>query len=415
MDTKIDLSSFFVSFEKEVLSFLLEQHFELTIVGGGARDFLIFKKKSFDLDIEVRNIDAGKLQAVLTEFSRGHPDYKFTELPFGIIRIAESSGHTVEFSLPRTEEIIDPFHHHYFKAHLDANLSFEKAFLRRDFTVNAIGIKIENLSEGTIVDPYNGLEDAQKKILRPVSSDLFPLDPVRFLRAYRFKEKFQYEFDESLKKILASMPLHKLSFHYFKDEWKKAGSLMFGLELISSMGKNSELPAFFEKVSRLVSLLEDLKNHPEHKDLLTPLNFRKLGQVFYYTSRMDFKDLEEEKQEVEFSRVMFELNEKEMKALLNIRALWKVKSFTLNDFGLNENYHFYLKTLQKRLVYLVSHEEFLKTFFPENFLFEWEVYKHSSEIEKNLTVSLKEEREKVSASWRSLYTLHLALARSTLK
>lgn len=406
MDKIIDTSTFFEDFEKSIISFLLDKQFNLTVVGGSARDFLIFSKKSLDLDLEVRNVSLLSLKNELIYFTDNYPEFKFTELPFGIFRVANKFGHTLEFSLPRIEEVIDPFHHHYFKASLHENLSYEKAFVRRDFTINALGIKLLNLNEGVIIDPFNGLKDAQNKILRAVSVETFPLDPVRFLRAYRFSEKFQYEFDDLLKSVLLNMPLHKLSFHYFKEEWKKADNLLFGLKLIDVMTKKNELPVFFENLSRLATLLQDVSRHPDHLRLLSPLDFKKVGQLFYFTSRLDFKNVDEEKSEIEFSRTMFGLNEKEMKALLNVRALWKIKSFNNNDFGTNETYHFYLKTLQKRLIFLASHEEFFKIFFPELFQFEWAVYQNFISLEKNITEDQKKERESMPVNWRSLFTLH---------
>lgn len=409
MSQIVSLSQFFDSEEKALINELLQNHADLTLVGGAARDFLLFNKKSTDLDMEVRHLELSLLKDLLIGFVSRNPQYKFTELPFGVFRVSDSNEHTLEFSLPRMEEVIDPFHHHYFKAQLEKDLPYDKAFIRRDFTINAIGIKLKNLDEGIIIDPFLGLEDAKKKILRAVSAELFSLDPVRFLRAYRFREKFHYEFDESIKDLLLKMPLHKLSFHYFKEEWKKADNFLFGLNLIGEMSKKTELPSFFEQVSRLSILLQDISNNPTHEKLLTPLDFKKLGQLFYFTSRLDFKNLDEEKSEVEFARSMFGLSEKEMKALLNVRALWKIKTFSNNDFGTNETYHFYLKMLQKRLIFLANHEEFFKTFFPDNFQYEWAVYKDFNDLEKNLTSSLKAERESVVVSWRSLFTLHRSL------
>lgn len=55
---------------------------------------------------------------------------------------------------------------------------------RRDFTVNAIAKGFD----GTIYDPFHGIEDIKKKVLRtPISEDItFEDDPLRLLRAVRF-------------------------------------------------------------------------------------------------------------------------------------------------------------------------------------------------------------------------------------
>ena len=62
---------------------------------------------------------------------------------------------------------------------------------RRDFTVNAIALK---LPEGDLIDPHNGCEDIEKKCLRtPIDSEtLFKEDPLRMLRAARFEAQLGF-------------------------------------------------------------------------------------------------------------------------------------------------------------------------------------------------------------------------------
>ncbi len=45
MNTRIDLTLYFNKFENEVISFLLNQNIDLTMVGGASRDLLIFNLK----------------------------------------------------------------------------------------------------------------------------------------------------------------------------------------------------------------------------------------------------------------------------------------------------------------------------------------------------------------------------------
>ncbi|MSP53470.1 MAG: multifunctional CCA tRNA nucleotidyl transferase/2'3'-cyclic phosphodiesterase/2'nucleotidase/phosphatase [Gammaproteobacteria bacterium] len=64
-------------------------------------------------------------------------------------------------------------------------VTLEEDLLRRDLTVNAIAQD----SQGTIIDPYHGVDDLKKKILRHVSA-AFIEDPVRILRLARFAARF---------------------------------------------------------------------------------------------------------------------------------------------------------------------------------------------------------------------------------
>lgn len=59
----------------------------------------------------------------------------------------------------------------------------EEDLLRRDFTMNAVGL---DLASGALLDPAGGLGDLRRKVLRMVSEKALVRDPVRVLRAFRF-------------------------------------------------------------------------------------------------------------------------------------------------------------------------------------------------------------------------------------
>jgi tRNA nucleotidyltransferase/poly(A) polymerase len=63
----------------------------------------------------------------------------------------------------------------------------------RDFTINAISVKLTEDEELTLFDPCNGIQDLEKRILRTPKNPLetFSEDPVRILRTFRFASRFK--------------------------------------------------------------------------------------------------------------------------------------------------------------------------------------------------------------------------------
>ena len=74
-----------------------------------------------------------------------------------------------------------------FDVYAAPDVTLEQDLLRRDFTVNAIA----QATDGSLIDPYNGVADLRAGILRHVSP-AFSEDPVRILRAARFAARFGF-------------------------------------------------------------------------------------------------------------------------------------------------------------------------------------------------------------------------------
>lgn len=89
-----------------------------------------------------------------------------------------------EYALARTERKTAPGYHG-FSFRTSPDVTIEEDLGRRDLTINAMARD----SDGTLIDPFDGLADIQAKLLRHVSA-AFQEDPVRILRTAKFAARF---------------------------------------------------------------------------------------------------------------------------------------------------------------------------------------------------------------------------------
>ena len=90
-----------------------------------------------------------------------------------------------EYALARTERKTGPGYTG-FTFHASPEVTLEEDLARRDLTINAMA----ETEDGEIIDPYGGLQDLERRLLRHVSP-AFVEDPVRILRVARFAARFR--------------------------------------------------------------------------------------------------------------------------------------------------------------------------------------------------------------------------------
>lgn len=175
------------------------------VVGGAVRD-LFLQLPVKDLDIEVHHISLAVLEEILRSAGPVHQVGK----AYGVLRVDRLD---VDWSLPRTETAgRKP------TVFLDPDLSVKKAFERRDLTINAMGI---DLIYKELIDPYGGLADLHKGILRATSAARFSEDPLRFFRVFQFIARFGMWPDDELNTICKHMDVSSVSVERIEMEYKK--------------------------------------------------------------------------------------------------------------------------------------------------------------------------------------------------
>lgn len=219
---------------------LIKHGYVATAVGGIVRDYLLTGEVGTDWDIEITH-------PTLAWDTKGWKDLgkelgksgRLTFLPYDVIRI-EGPGLVFELSPPRKETFTTQNHHKNFTVSFDYRMPFDEAVLRRDFTINAMGLRVNGKGKAELIDPLNGLLHLRDKELHPCGPD-FPKDPVRFIRAIRFAVRMGFLLSAPLKKLMDQMDVSSISAAYFWSELQK-----------------SKRPLFFYQ-----KLLEEKHTHPE--------------------------------------------------------------------------------------------------------------------------------------------------------
>lgn len=172
---------------KVISKYIGEKNLEAYVIGGFVRDLLL-ENPSKDIDIvvvgdgpalanDVASILKVKKVSVFKTYGTAHFRYKDIDVEFVGAR---KESYSADSRKPTTQlgTIKD-----------DQN--------RRDFTINALALSLHPSNFGDLVDPFNGVEDLKKGIIRtPLEPEItFSDDPLRMLRAIRFATRLDFKID----------------------------------------------------------------------------------------------------------------------------------------------------------------------------------------------------------------------------
>lgn len=160
------------------------------IVGGYVRDLLMQRKAPTDIDFVTEQSGIELAKAVGKELG----DLKVSVFKTYGTAMIKYKDLDLEFVGARKESYSEDSR----KPAVETG-TLEDDQKRRDFTVNALAISLNEENFGELIDPFNGREDMQNKILRtPLEpAQTYSDDPLRMMRAIRFASVLHFNIEEN--------------------------------------------------------------------------------------------------------------------------------------------------------------------------------------------------------------------------
>jgi poly(A) polymerase len=159
---------------------------EAYVIGGFVRD-LILKRPSKDIDI----VSVGSGIELAEQVAKGMGVQVNVFKNFGTAQLRVDDW-DVEFVGARRESYRTESRKPIVE---DGSLQDDQN--RRDFTINAMGLSLMAANFGELIDPFNGMSDLRRKLIRtPLEPEItFSDDPLRMMRAVRFASQLNFDIE----------------------------------------------------------------------------------------------------------------------------------------------------------------------------------------------------------------------------
>jgi len=230
------------------------------IVGGFVRDLLMKRESPTDIDFVTEGNGMELAKSVAKEIN---PNLKVSIFKTYGTAMFKFQGLDLEFVGARKESYSENSRNPFVESG-----TLEEDQKRRDFTINALAISLNQNNFGELIDPFDGLVDLKNKILRtPLSpAQTYSDDPLRMMRAIRFASTLNFKIEQnSLKAIkeekdrIKIVSLERIMVEFNKIMLSEKPSI--GLKLLEETGI---LPLIMPELTALKGI-EEIEGQT-HKD-----------------------------------------------------------------------------------------------------------------------------------------------------
>ena len=235
---------------------------QVFVVGGYVRDVYLHRlDEGAVTDIDFVTIGSGIKLAEAVAADLGAKDISVFK-KFGTAQV-KHNGLDLEFVGARKES-----YRRDSRKPIVEDGSLEDDQLRRDLTINALSWSLNEESFGVLHDPFHGIRDLKKKIIRtPIDpGQTFEDDPLRMMRAVRFATQLKFTIEDDTFSAIQKMA-HRLSIISKERITEELNKIVLspvpsdGFELLLKSGL---LEQFFPEMVKLLGV--DVRNGQKHKD-----------------------------------------------------------------------------------------------------------------------------------------------------
>ena len=374
MDIKSQLESSLPADQEHLLRFVADVAgslgFPIYIVGGSVRDLLLGRAIN-DLDLTVEGDSRALAESMLKRLGGkvmihakfGTARWTPTESTFERLNVpmltTDSLPPHLDFVSTRSEIYSSPGVLPKVK-----RSSIQDDLRRRDFTINAMAVRLDGIHFGALVDILDGRADLERSLIRVLHPRSFMDDPTRMFRAVRYAVRYGFEiepetlklFNDEARSVLAELSGERLR-HEFDLIFEEANPIP-ALKKIKELGLlrpiHPALPSADEE------MLAKAKDQPAENigGFAVPdiLSFQQtLGWVLYLMGLSE-KDIEEMAERLDFPALLTKAASAGTSLYKDLSSFkdWKPSQWT---FHLDE-----LPPLAVYAVWLVTSEESLREY-----------------------------------------------------
>jgi len=252
---------------KKIGEYADEYKINAYLVGGLVRDIFL-KQKDIDVDITVEGDGikfakflADKFNGTFQGFERFKTGKVFLKNK-KVIDVTSARAEFYEFPAALPEIEFTPVRYDLF---------------RRDFTINAMAIKINKNEFGKFIDYFDGFNDLKNGIIRTLYNMSFIDDPTRILRAIRFEQRFNFNIEENtlrfIKETLRYNIFNNLPGERLRDELllvfneEKVFNILTRMQELGVIEKINNNLTIDEKTGKMFDRVAALINDPLFKNV----------------------------------------------------------------------------------------------------------------------------------------------------